>query len=277
MAYAFRDRLLHLQDERRSLLCIGLDPDPRRLPPHLTGRFSGVEAAYRFCSDIVDATQHLACAYKINFAFFEAMGSEGIRLLERLIPEIRRETPVIADAKRGDIGNSARMYAEALFERLDVDACTVAPYMGRDSIEPFLAYPGKAAFVLARTSNSGSADFQHLLVDSEPLYSMVARRINEWQREQPGEAGLVVGATDPAAMSRLRAMCPSLPFLIPGVGAQGGDAGAAIAAALTPHGPVVINSSRSILYASAGDDFAAAAGRAAEELRSALQRHRTRV
>ena len=194
-------------------------------------------------------------------------------MLEAAIGAVRAQPGrplVIADAKRGDIGNSARFYAEAVFDQLGCDACTVAPYMGRDAAEPFLAHEGKAAFVLARTSNPSAADFQEATCDGEPLALRVARHVAAWDRELPGTAGLVVGATRPDVLADVRRACPTLPFLIPGVGAQGGDPGAVLSAARTDDGLVLVNSSRQILYASSGEDFAEAAAREAEAMRDRM-------
>ncbi len=268
----FVDRLRRIQARKRSVLCVGLDPDPERMPSHLFADASPAGAVVAFTTAVIAATQAAACAFKLNFAFFEALGAEGWRALETTLRRIPEGVLVIADAKRGDIGNSARFYARSAFERLGCDACTVAPYMGRDAVTPFLRYPGKAAFVLARTSNPGAADFQARDCGGEPLYLGVARRVAAWTETAPGDGGLVVGATDTAAMRAIREACPALPFLIPGVGAQGGDARAVMRAA--GNGPVLVNSSRQILYASTGEDFAEAAGRAAETLRRTLEEAR---
>lgn len=266
---SFSRRLEAAQRACRSVLCVGLDPDPDRLP----APFRNVplpEAIGRFTAAIIDATAGLAAAYKLNLAFFEILGAEGWRVLERTLARIPDDVLTIADAKRGDIGNSARFYARALFEELPFDAVTVAPYMGEDSVAPFLEHPGRAAFVLARTSNPGAADFQELEVDGERLYERVARSVAAWGNRAAGEAGLVVGATDVEPLARLRKLCPTLPFLIPGVGTQGGDARAVLDAAQTAAGAVLVNSSRQILYASDGSDFEAAAAREAALLRDQL-------
>ena len=273
MPLPFSERLRQIQQRQQSVLCAGLDPDVRRMPPHLVEDRPLAEAVIEFNSAIIEATSGSACAFKLNFAFFEVLGPDGWRVLEATIRAIRAqpERPlVIADAKRGDIGNSARFYAEAVFDHLDCDACTVAPYMGRDAAEPFLSYEGKAAFVLARTSNPSSADFQETLCDGEPLALRVARRVAEWDEAMLGTAGLVVGATAPDVLAEIRQACPRLPFLIPGVGAQGGDPDAVMAAARTDEGLVLINSSRQILYASSGEDFAQAAAREAEGLKERM-------
>lgn len=266
----FVTRLRAVQEERRSVLCVGLDPDPARLPAPLRDGRPLPDAVLAFNTAIVEATAAAACAFKLNFAFFEAMGRDGWRVLEETVARIPAGTLVVADAKRGDIGNSARFYAESVFAHLGCDAVTVAPYMGRDSVEPFLQYPGRAAFVLARTSNPGAADFQERGCEGEPLYLRVAKAVAAWGDAAPGTAGLVVGATDAPSLAALRAACPALPFLIPGVGTQGGDAGAVRRAGQTGDGLILVNSSRQILYADDGPGFADAAAREAEALRVQL-------
>lgn len=266
----FSTRLARIQADHSSVLCVGLDPDPARLPTSLTKGAALPDATLAFNRAIIEATAPYACAFKLNFAFFEVLGREGWRVLEETIHAIPDDLIVIADAKRGDIGNSARFYATSVFEHLNCDAITVAPYMGTDAVRPFLAYPDKAAFILGRTSNPGSADFQERMLGDKPLYLHVAERVAAWDREMPGMAGLVVGATSPEALATIRATCPTLPFLIPGVGAQGGDPRAVMQAACTPNGAVIINSSRQILYASPGPDFASAAEQAAASLRQQL-------
>ena len=271
MVLDFSARLREVQADKQSRLCVGLDPDPQRLPPHLLDAQSLADAVIAFNSAIVEATAPLACAFKLNLAFYEALAAEGWRALETTIRQIPNDVLVIADGKRGDIGNSARFYAEALFETLECDACTVSPYMGRDAVMPFLQYEGTATFILARTSNPGAADLQERPCGEAPLYVQVARQAAAWAEEAPGTAGLVVGATDVEALRALRALCPALPFLVPGVGAQGGDPASVIDAAATEEGLLLVNSSRSILYASARTDFADAAEREAAALRERLQ------
>ncbi len=266
---SFSERLRTTQAEQSSVVCVGLDPDPGRLPDFMR-TYDPAEAVIRFNASIIGATARFACAYKLNFAFYEALGSDGWRVLRRTIDHIPDSHLVIADAKRGDIGNSAQFYARAIFDDLGCDACTVSPYMGRDSLMPFLDAPGTAAFALARTSNPGGDDFQRCTCDGTPLFLQVAHNVAAWSAEAAGTGGLVAGATDVEALRRLRAACPTLPFLIPGVGAQGGDAEAVMDAAATNDGLVLVNSSRSIIYASSGTNFAMAAGEAAQELRRTL-------
>lgn len=254
-----------------SMVCVGVDPDPERIPSSVAGS-SPAERVRSFCLAIVESTQRAAAAYKFNFAFFEALGDDGLRTLRTVRDAVPPAIPVIADAKRGDIGNTASFYARSVFEDLGFDAVTVSAYMGRDSVLPFLGVPDTCTFVLARTSNPGASDFQTLRADGRPLYEHVAERVAVWSEGAAGSAGLVVGATDPAALARLRSLVPTMPFLIPGVGAQGGSPEAVMAAAGS--GPVLINSSRSILYASDGADFESAAADAAESLRITLNRAR---
>lgn len=269
-AAPFADRLADAQ-AATSALCVGLDPDPERLPAHLLRRGDVPAAVLAFNRAVIEATADAACAYKLNFAFYEALGVDGFRVIRDTIAAVPTGRLVIADVKRGDVGHSARQYAAAVFETLRCDACTVAPYMGGDSVRPFLAYPGRAAFVLARTSNAGAADVQERLSDGVPIYRHVADLARAWDAEAAGAAGLVVGATAPAALAELRAACPTLPFLVPGVGAQGGRPDAVMRAAATPEGAVVVNASRSIIYASEGADFAAAAAQAARDARDGLR------
>jgi orotidine-5'-phosphate decarboxylase len=263
-----------------SLLCVGLDPDPQRLPPSLAG---APDAILRFCTAIVDATAAHACAFKPQIAYFAAQRAED--QLERLISHIRThhpQVPVVLDAKRGDIGATAKQYAAEAFERYDADAVTVNPYMGFDSIEPYLEHPGRGVFLLCRTSNAGGSDLQALRVTDgsggsggELLYERVAR-LSAGAWNQTRQLGLVVGATFPGELARVRELAPDLPLLVPGVGAQGGDVAATVKAGCDAAGTgILINSSRAILYASPGRDFAEAAERAARQTCDDINRHRT--
>lgn len=263
----FPERLRAAQSASRSRLCVGLDPDPAQFPAPLAS-LPPAEATVAFCRAIIQSTQEVACAYKPNLAFFEALGSEGWAAFEEVVQAVPSDRLVIADAKRGDIGNTARLYASAFFERLRCDAVTVSPYMGRDAIEPFLAHEGRCAFTLVLTSNPGADDVQSLRVDGEAVYHHVARLATEIAEEQPGTIGFVVGATRVDRLAALRAAYPTVPFLVPGVGAQGGQPAEVVAAAGI--GPLIVNASRAVLYGSSGDDYAEAAGRAAAELRDAL-------
>ncbi len=262
--------------QRNSLLCVGLDPDPARFPAHLKGR---PDAIFEFCKAIVDATADLACCFKPQIAYFAAHRAED--QLEALIAHIHAvhpAAPVILDAKRGDIGSTAEQYAIEAFERFKADAITVNPYMGRDSVDPYLAYPDKGVILLCRTSNPGGSDLQFLEVDTPrgrmKLYEHVARTVAEdWNAS--GNCGLVVGATFPAEIARVRELTGDMPLLVPGIGAQGGDIAATLAAGRTANGTgLMINSSRAILYAGKGEDFAAAARKVALDTRDAINAQR---
>jgi orotidine-5'-phosphate decarboxylase len=243
------------------MLCVGLDPDVSRFPARYAGR---VDAIADFCIDIVDATAPHVCAFKPQIAYFAAVGAEA--QLERVCEHIRSshpDIPVILDAKRGDIGDTAKLYAREAFERYGAHAVTVNPYLGTDSLEPFLAHHGKGVIVLCRTSNAGSGTFQSQLIDGRPLYEHVATRAaTEWT--SLGEVGLVVGATYPEELARVRSIVGDMPLLVPGVGAQGGDAAEVLRVGRAANGfGLIINSSRAVLYASSGDDFAEVAARVA--------------
>ena len=258
--------------QRNSLLCVGLDPDPARFPAHLQDK---PDAIFEFCKQIVDATADLACCFKPQIAYFAARRAED--QLEALIDHIHArhpDTPVVLDAKRGDIGSTAEQYAVEAFERFRADAITVNPYMGRDSVDPYLAYPDKGVILLCRTSNPGGSDLQFLDVGGEKLYERVARLVAEdWNAS--GNCGLVVGATFPAEIARVRELTGDMPLLVPGIGAQGGDIAATMQAGRTADGRgLMINSSRAILYAGKGEDFAAEARRVALETRDAINAQR---
>lgn len=268
----FTDLLRSTQRRTGSLLCIGLDADPRRMPAPLRGRRT---ALLDFNRRIIDATHDLVCAYKINLAFAEAQGERSWNLIARTLSAVPRGILTIADGKRGDIGNSAEQYATALFDGFRFDACTVSPYMGEDSVAPFLRDPRRGAFVLALTSNPGARDFQYLRVTGRPLYERIIAAAKRWN--VGGNAGLVVGATRPAELRRIRSLAGTLPILIPGVGAQGGDLAAAVRYGCDRRGEIaVVNAGRSVLYASEGKDFARAARAAAQDLRDTINRHRDR-
>ncbi|MBW7925166.1 MAG: orotidine-5'-phosphate decarboxylase [Burkholderiaceae bacterium] len=251
-----------------SMLCVGLDPDPARLPAPLRGT---TDAIFAFCRDIVDATAQYACAFKPQIAYFAAARAEDA--LEALIDHIHRAhpgKPVVLDAKRGDIGATAERYAIEAFERYRADAVTVNPYMGFDSIEPWLAWKDRGVLLLCRTSNPGGSDLQALDVGGERLFERVARlAAGPWNTN--GQLGLVVGATFPAELARVRELSGELPLLVPGIGAQGGDVDATVRAG---GARMLVNSSRAILYASSGEDFADAAARVARDTRDALRRAR---
>lgn len=273
----FVDKLREAESLNRSMLCIGLDPDPARFPHAWRGDASRI---FDFCAAIVDATHDLAIAFKPQIAYFAAHRAEA--QLERLVQHIARvapKVPVILDAKRGDIGSTAEQYAREAFERYRADAVTLSPFMGFDSIEPYLRYADKGLILLCRTSNPGGSDLQaQPLASGALVYEHIAKLAQgPWNRT--GQLGLVVGATFPAEIERVRALAPTLPLLIPGVGAQGGDAAATVRAgwrgdAGGTTAPIVVNSSRAVLYAGSGEDFAAAARRVATETRDELNRAR---
>ncbi len=274
----FLDMLQGAERQNASLLCVGLDPEPAKFPRHWQGDASKI---FDFCAAIVDATADLAMAFKPQIAYFAAHRAED--QLERLVAHMRRvapKVPVILDAKRGDIGATAEQYAIEAFERFGADAVTLSPYMGFDSVQPYLKRHGKGAFLLCRTSNPGGDDFQNqrlATVDGQPrLFEHIAQLAQgPWNLN--GQLGLVVGATYPAEIERVRALAPTVPLLIPGVGAQGGDATATVKAGWRADaqgqtiGPICVNSSRAILYASAEADFAQAARRVAEQTRQTLR------
>ena len=261
----FRHKLAAASARNESLLCVGLDPVIEKLPAAM---LTESDPVLRFCIEIIQATSDLVCAYKPNFAFFGALGESGWRTLESTLEQIPSHIPVILDAKVGDIGNTAQQYARMFFERLGADALTVNPYMGYDAVEPFLAYGDRGIFLLCLTSNPGSADFQTLRVDGEPLYHSVARRAAAWDKEA-GNCGLVVGATRAETLIEVRRLAPELPLLVPGVGTQGGDLEAVVVNGQdAAGGGLVINASRSVLYASSEADFGTAARSAATTMRS---------
>lgn len=266
-----RTELINIIKRKRSLLCVGLDTELHRLPRRFRDQHDGVRA---FNHAVVQATHDLAVAYKLNLAFYEANGAAGWRDLESTVAYIRSvgNCLIIADAKRGDIGNTARKYAEAFFDHLDFDAVTVAPYMGSDSITPFLGRPGKWAIVLAVTSNEGAMDFQFLPVEDgqQVLFERVMQRMAELG--SPDELMFVAGATRPELLQQARAMAPHHFFLVPGVGAQGGDLQAVLQAGLNPDGGLLINSSRGILYAGQEEEAIPLAREAAVQLQRVMEK-----
>ena len=274
----FREQLATAWQQNDSLLCVGLDPDPAKFPAHLQGKS---DAIFQFCAAIADTTADLACAFKPQIAYFAANRAED--QLEALIAHLHEKhpgVPVILDAKRGDIGSTAEQYAIEAFERYQADAVTVNPYMGRDSVEPWLAYPDKGVILLCRTSNPGGSDLQFQKVGSggTALFELVAEMVaKDWNPDgkYAGQLGLVVGATFPGEIARVRKIVGDLPLLVPGIGAQGGDIEATVTAGKTTAGTgLMINSSRAILYASKGEDFAVAARQVAQETRDAINRWR---
>lgn len=273
----FTEQLAHAWSSQNSMLCVGLDPDPKQFPASVKGKGGAILA---FCREIVDATADVVCAFKPQIAYFAAHGAED--QLEQLIDHIHRQhpqIPVILDAKRGDIGSTAEQYAIEAFDRYQADAVTVNPYMGFDSVEPYLKYANKGVIVLCRTSNPGGSDLQFLEVNDsnesskELLYQRVARlAATHWNKT--GQLGLVVGATFPEEIAKVRSIVGDMPLLIPGIGAQGGDIPATVRAGSVPQSPgtgMIINSSRAILYASKDVQFADAARKAAIATRDALR------
>ncbi len=266
----FLDMLRRAAIINDSLVCVGLDIDPGKVPSHLG---AGIPVLAAFNRAVIEATADIVCAYKPNAAFYEALGPDGIRLLvktRRMVPDT---IPVILDAKRGDIGTTAERYAAFAYDVIGADAVTVNPYMGYDAVKPFLR-PGKGVFVLCLTSNPTASDFQLLDTGGRPLFERIAEAANRWAAE--GEVGLVAGATRPEHLGRIRDIAPGLPILVPGVGAQGGDLEAVLERLGGAPGKTVVNSSRGILYASGGPDFAEASRAAAIELRDAINARRGR-
>ncbi len=266
----FSEKLADVTERNNSLLCIGLDPNPE-LMPDKTGVF-------KFNKAIIDATSDLVCAYKLNLAFYEALGLDGLDDMKRTVKHIPDNIPVIGDAKRGDIGNTARAYARAIFDIFNFDATTLSPYLGFDSVEPFIEYWDRGVFILCRTSNPGAVDFQNLPLETEhkrlPLFEIVALRAAKWNKQ--GNIGLVVGATYPEELKLIRQNHPDMLLLIPGIGAQGGELPSAVSHGVDKRGrKAIISSSRQIIYASKGKDFAEAARQVASSLREQINHYRT--
>jgi orotidine-5'-phosphate decarboxylase len=269
----FMQSLQQAWQRHDSLVCVGLDPEPAKFPAHLRDQ---PDAVFTFCAAIVDATADLVCTFKPQIAHFAALRAEDA--LERLIAHIHQKhpgVPVILDAKRGDIGSTAQHYASEAFDRYQADAVTLNPYLGRDSVQPFLDRTDKGVILLCRTSNPGGADFQNLIVQDEvsagrPLYQRVAATIaREWNDH--GNCALVTGATYPEELGQVRQLIGAMPLLVPGIGAQGGDVEAVLRHGCTPDSTgLMISSSRAILYADSGEDFAEAARAAARDLRDTI-------
>ncbi len=267
---SFKEKLLSVVESQNSLLCVGLDTDIERIPDHIKSEPDPVLA---FNREIIEATAKYATAFKLNTAFYEARGIEGWQTLQETLDAIPPYCLTIADAKRGDIGNTSRMYAKSLFEVLGADAITVNPYMGHDSVRPFLEDPEKGVFILCVTSNPGSQDFQRISDGQSPLYKKIALTVQEWNDKN--NCGLVVGATQPQELAEVRSWVPEMPFLIPGIGAQGGDIEQAVRNGTDHRGSnALFNSSRAILYASSGPEFASAAASVASKTRDELNRYR---
>ena len=270
---SFTDRLRASCEATQSLVCVGLDVNPSAMPAGLVQQANCERAAVEFNRAIVDATADLACAFKPNIAFYEALGMPGLRALEATVSQIRDVAPncvIIIDAKRGDIGNTVEAYAKAMFDVWGFDAVTVNPWGGMDTVEPWLGHADKGVFVWCRGSNPGAGDLQDLVVDGgESVYMRLARDLAGLPAQ--GNLGLVVGATAPEQLAAVREVCPDMPVLIPGVGAQGGDLEASVRNGVDANGRLaVINSGRGIIYASSGADFATAARAAAARLRDGI-------
>lgn len=263
----FNTKLLSIQKNKNSLLCVGLDTDQKKIPKHLRSKKNGV---LEFNKHIIEATKDIACAYKINFAFYETLGAEGWSIIEKTRALIPSSALTIADAKRGDIGNSSAYYAHAILDVMGFDSVTVAPYMGKDSVAPFLQNKNKGVFLLALTSNEGAFDFQYKQIRTKKLFEVVVKESLHWTRS--GNLGFVVGATKSQDIHSVRKLAPDVPFLVPGVGAQGGNIDDVIRFGCRKDGyGVLINASRSILYASPGKDFAEAARLEALRLQAEIQ------
>ncbi|MBN1374686.1 MAG: orotidine-5'-phosphate decarboxylase [Dehalococcoidia bacterium] len=258
-------RFLNASTKNRSLLCVGLDPDPTKLP---------IKDIFEFNKAIIDATADLVCAYKPNLAFYEAMGVKGLQALKKTVDYVPDGIPVIGDAKRGDIGNTAAAYARALFDYYKFDAVTLNPYLGYDSVEPFLNYDGRGVFILCRTSNKSASNFQDLEDNyGMKFYQSVALRAQDWNLAD--NVGLVVGATYPEELKQIRKMCPDMLILIPGIGAQGGNLELSVKYGVDKNsGKAIIVAARQVIYASRGSDYAQAARFAAMQLRDSINRYR---
>jgi orotidine-5'-phosphate decarboxylase len=268
MPQGFVEKLAAAVKRNDSLLCVGLDPDPSLMP---------IEDVVVFNQAIIEATSDLVCCYKPNLAFYEAFGQEGWDILRQTISAVPTDIPVIADAKRGDIGNTSAAYARAIFDVLGCDAMTVNAYGGKDAVEPFLEYADKGVLVWCRSSNPSAREFQDLIVDDEtgkrPLWQAVALKANAWNTRS--NVGIVMGATYPEQLAEARQLCPTLPILVPGVGAQEGSLRDCVRAGLTAaRDGIMVNASRSIIYAARDSDYAMAARAAAAQLRDQIQRYR---
>jgi orotidine-5'-phosphate decarboxylase len=270
----FFEKLSRSQTENKSLVCVGLDTDPAKIPQFLLSEQNPI---FTFNKAIIDATFDLVSAYKPQVAFYAAENLRGLESLIKTVAYIHEKyptIPVILDAKRGDIGNTAEKYAQEVFDVIGVDAATVNPYLGFDSIEPFLQRKDKGIIILCRTSNPGAADFQDLKVDNKPLYQIVAQKIVSWH-EQYGNCLMVVGATWPEQLKEVRQIAPNITFLVPGIGAQGGDVEKTVRAGLDKNGAgMIINSARGIIYASSGENFTQTARQETLKLREEINKYR---
>jgi len=268
----FKQKLTAISHNNNSLVCIGLDVDKEKMPKFL---FESSKHPYlEFNKSIIDSTKDLVCAYKLNMAFYEVLGAEGFELLKKTIKHIPKDVVVILDGKRNDIGNTARKYAQTLFETLSADAITVNPYLGKDGVAPFLEYKDKCSFILCRTSNASAGDFQDLAVSETPLYQIVAKKIKEWNEND--NCGAVVGATYPEELKTIRSILgDEIPILIPGIGKQGGDVEKTIKNGTNSKGKMaVINSSRGIIFAGDDEDFATVSLKKTISLRDEINKYR---
>src|ERR1041385_434358 len=266
----FTQKLKHIQRKHDSLLCIGLDTDPTHVPESL---YKWGDPQYEFNRQIIDATKDLVCAYKLNIAFYESVGEHGWYTVHQTLARIPEEIITIGDGKRGDISSSAERQAHLLCEDWEFSATTVNPYMGKDSIEPFMKRADQCTFVLAVTSNKGAKDFQHLKVKGKPLYEHVVKAAKKWNTRK--NIGLVVGATRPAELKRVRSLAPEMPILIPGIGAQKGNLESSVRYGCNNDGELaIINIGRSIIHASDGDNFAEKARETALNYRDQINKHR---
>ena len=269
----FIDKLAGAVEANDSLVCAGLDPVLDRLPEGLPREPASV---IEFNKRLIEATCDLVCVYKPNYAFYGALGAAGFEVLAQTLEAVPEDIPVLLDAKVGDIGSTAQQWAHMIFDEIGADAVTVNPYMGRDALDPFLAYADRGVFFVCHTSNPGAADFERLETQDGMVYEHVARKAVEWNEH--GNCGLVVGATQADSMSGMRRLAPNLPFLVPGVGSQGGDLAGAVGDGLRGDGAgVYVNASRSIIFASSEADFAEAAREATGQLRQQINEVRRGV
>jgi orotidine-5'-phosphate decarboxylase len=268
---SFQSKLKQATQQNNSLLCVGLDTDLAKLPDAVRSK---TDPVLYFNQQIIDATADLVCCYKPNFAFYGALGESGWKTLKATIEHVPDHIPVLVDAKVGDIGNTAAHYAEMFFEGLGADGLTVTPYMGEDCVKPFLAYAEHTTFLVCLTSNKGADDFEKKKTDGIPLYEHVITKAKEWTTA--GNCGLVIGATQPESFAQVRSLAPDMPLLIPGVGTQGGSAEVPVRNGCDSNGAgILVNSSRGIIFASSGEDYAQAARAAARELRDEMNSYRS--
>ena len=270
----FKSKLEKAVRRNDSLVCVGLDTDSEKIPKKVARKSDPI---FKFNKAIIDLTADVVCAYKPQIAFYAAEGEKGLNALKKTVDYLKKnypQIPIICDAKRGDIGNTAAKYTEEIFDWFGFDAVTVNPYLGFDSIEPFLERKDKGIIILCRTSNPGAADFQDLKIEGKPLYKKVAEKVAKWDKKY-GNCLMVVGATWPKQLKEIRKIAPNTPFLVPGIGAQGGEVEAAIKNGQDKNGAgLIINSSRGIIYASDGPDFAKAARAETEKLRNEINKYR---